>query len=205
MKFEVEQSPAGSEAGGYRAVMLASATDRLLAWLVDSVIGGGIFIVATVVAGVPLFLLFRPEPNEFSEGFWFVGVVGFAVMFGVLATFLWYIVLLYMVATRGQTPGKKLLKIRIVKEDGSDLDWSGALLREFLGKVVIIGAITSAFGGGWWFGGIFTYVTSILGDYVLYLHLLSFLVLPALFIWIVVDEKNQTLHDKIARTYVVKD
>ncbi|MCX6784255.1 MAG: RDD family protein [candidate division WWE3 bacterium] len=45
-----------------------------------------------------------------------------------LISFLYYVIL--WVQTNGQTPGKKLVKIRIVREDGRPIDWVTAGLRQ---------------------------------------------------------------------------
>ncbi|MEA1961124.1 MAG: RDD family protein [Bacillota bacterium] len=35
-----------------------------------------------------------------------------------------------------QTPGKMLLRIKVVKKDGSDMDWKTVMIRELFGKIV---------------------------------------------------------------------
>ena len=95
------------------------------------------------------------------------------------------------VRVAGQTPGKIVLKMRIVKIDGGNLGFGGTLVREVLVKfilIVVIPAIVQLLA-----------IPALFGTYPLVLILLL-----ALFIWIYVDSKNQTLQDKIARTYVVK-
>ncbi len=43
----------------------------------------------------------------------------------------------YFIGNRGQTPGKMVLKIKVQKlEDGSNLGYPGAFMREVLGKFV---------------------------------------------------------------------
>lgn len=67
----------------------------------------------------------------------------------------------------GQTPGKSLLGIRVIKADGGPIGTTDAVIR-------------------------------------LFSYQISAMVLWAGFLWAIVDRKNQSWHDKLARTYVVK-
>jgi uncharacterized RDD family membrane protein YckC len=75
----------------------------------------------------------------------------------------------------GMTLGKQVVGQRVVKEDGTPVDIGFALLREFVVRFLLIGVV----GGLFFFPGI--------------LDLL----------WPLWDERNQTLHDKIVKSYVV--
>ena len=103
---------------GMSALEIASAGQRLGAWLVDRVI--------TLVFGLAL-------------GF-ILGVAGTAddaldVVAGIVAIGYW-IVVLVLVATRGQSPGKMAIGIKIVKMDGTPIGFGTTLFREVLGKFV---------------------------------------------------------------------
>ena len=181
---------ASDEAGeGMTALELASGTDRLWAWLLDHVIMTGIFLGIAMMAGLVLDVLLT---NEFNGGWQFVGLIFWAAIIGGIGVLLWYIFLVYLVATRGQTPGKKVVRIRIIKDSGGKVGWGVALVREVVGKIVLVAVME----------GVLALLVSSISDLVaVYIWIFVLLVL---FIWIVLDEKNQTLHDKIARTYVVK-
>ena len=121
---------------GSSALEIASAGQRFGAFLVD-------FLISIIV-----------------------GIVGFAIgsamggegqtMNSVFGIAYWIIVLI-MVAKRGQSPGKIAIGIKIVKMDGTPIGFGTALLREVLGKIVsaiilLLGYIWILFDGkrqGW--------------------------------------------------------
>ena len=76
----------------------------------------------------------------------------------------------------GMTLGKQVCNIRVVKEDGTPVDIGFALLRDLLIKTILIG----------WIGGFF--LIPVVANY----------------LWPLWDERNQALHDKMAKSYVVK-
>jgi uncharacterized RDD family membrane protein YckC len=76
----------------------------------------------------------------------------------------------------GQTLGKQVCNIRVVKEDGSPLTIGDAILRDFVIKGLLIGFV----------GGFFLWIPVLLN-----------------YLWPLWDERNQALHDKIASTYVL--
>ena len=103
----------GGEPEGMTALEIASVGQRLGAWLVDAVVGilvGAAGFVVGLVLGV--------------------GFITFLVVIGYAVIYLW------MVATKGQSPGKMAVKIKIVRMDGSSLGFGGVLLREIIGKFV---------------------------------------------------------------------
>jgi uncharacterized RDD family membrane protein YckC len=77
----------------------------------------------------------------------------------------------------GQTLGKQLCNIRVIKEDGTPVTAGFAVLRDFVIEGLLFGTV-----GGFFFG------------------------IPTLvnYLWPLWDEKNQALHDKMASSYVVK-
>jgi uncharacterized RDD family membrane protein YckC len=76
----------------------------------------------------------------------------------------------------GMTIGKQVVGIRVVREDGERVTVGFALLRDFVCEVLIIGGI----------GGLL-----VVGPLVNVL-------------WPLWDERNQTLHDKMVKSYVVR-
>ncbi len=93
----------------------------------------------------------------------------------VIAAAAWLIYLLRLIAYRGLTPGKAAMNIKIVRADGRPPGCRGMVLREIVARW-ILGAIPII-------GPIWLLVATI---------------------WILFDDHNQGLHDKIAETYVVK-
>ncbi len=75
---------------------------------------------------------------------------------------------IYLIQKEGYSIGKKLLHLRIIKEDGKTPSLVDAIIRELVGKFI------------------------------------SGIVLGLGFLLIIIDEKKQGLHDKLAKTYVVR-
>ncbi|MEE9258237.1 MAG: RDD family protein [Nitrospinaceae bacterium] len=92
----------------------------------------------------------------------------FIFLYATLMTFLWGCYFTFFIGWDGQTPGKKMLGIRVKRVDGRPIDYSTAGTR-FIGYSV------------------------------------SASVLMIGFLWALFDENNQTWHDKMAQTIVVKN
>ena len=105
----------GSTAGT-TALEIASVRQRISAGLVDAVIG----ILIGVVGG--------------ALGSVIGGAAGWLLVFMLVIAYV--VVYLWLVSTRGQSPGKMAIGIKIVKMDGSAIGIGGALIREIIGKLV---------------------------------------------------------------------
>ena len=106
-----EESPAGMT-----TLEIASVGQRLVAWLVDGVIGiliGAVGVVLALAIG---------------------DVTGGLIIF--VLVIVYAVVYLWLVSTRGQSPGKMAIGIKIVRMDGGSLGVGGALTREIIGKLV---------------------------------------------------------------------
>lgn len=90
-----------------------------------------------------------------------------------------YIIWWLFTLRRGQTPGKRLLGIRVMRADGTRSDWGWTFLREFVIKLLLFDTLGKFILGG----------------------------LPLLvdLVWAFWDKDRQTLHDKIMKTAVVDD
>ncbi|MXY47137.1 MAG: RDD family protein [Chloroflexi bacterium] len=90
-----------------------------------------------------------------------------------------YIVWWLFTLINGQTPGKQIVGIRVIKDNGEPSGWGYTFLREFVIKFLLIGFLSQATFGIVW-----------LVDY----------------LWPLWDraEKMQTLHDKLLGTIVVR-
>ena len=121
---------------GMSALEIASVGQRFGAFLVDFVISVLVGIVGMVIGSA-----------MGGDG----SVVNFVLSIG------YWIVVLIMVATRGQSPGKIAIGIKIVKTDGSSIGFGTTLLREIIGKIIssiilLLGYIWILFDGkrqGW--------------------------------------------------------
>ena len=89
-----------------------------------------------------------------------------------------YIIWWLFTLSRGQTPGKQLVGIYVMRTDGRRSDWGWTFLREFAVKGVAVAL-----------------VGQVLGPIPLIVELL----------WAFWDKDRQTLHDKIMKTLVVDD
>ena len=121
---------------GMTALEIASAGQRLGAFLVDAVISVLVGIAGSAIGSV---------------------ISGDLVATNTLASIGYWIVVLIMVATRGQSPGKMVIGIKIVKTDGRSIGFGTTLLREIIGKfissiIILLGYIWILFDGqrqGW--------------------------------------------------------
>ena len=112
MEYNVinEDAPEGME-----ALEIASLGLRFGAFLVDFVISVIVGIVGGVIA------------NALGDD---SNVLGLIISIG------YWIVVILMVATRGQSPGKIAVGIKIVKADGGSVGIGTALIREVIGKFI---------------------------------------------------------------------
>lgn len=100
---------------------------RFVSLIIDSLITGVIFGVLATILGVDLI----------RHGSWSVGLLSFAFYIAYYT---------YLEGTRGQTIGKMITKIKVVRENGSPIDMEQAFKRNILRVidglfVYIIGAI----------------------------------------------------------------
>ena len=109
-----------------------------------------------------------------------ITVVFIAIGVALLVVFVGYIVWWLIALGKGQTPGKQIVGIRIIKDDGSPSGWGYTFLREFVIKFLLVGFLTEA-----------TFGIARLVDY----------------LWPLWDraEKMQTLHDKLLGTIVIRN
>lgn len=100
---------------------LAGPSRRALAYLVDSVIRGAIFLAVAIVASVA---------GAFDEG----GLGGMSMGLGLILLFVleWGYFAAFEVLWSGRTPGKKAMQIRVVREEGVPLSVLDAVLRNLL-------------------------------------------------------------------------
>lgn len=179
--------------------VLASYGQRMGAWALDFVgftlplillIIGSVLLVFGLILSTELVEDVISTPSDYSgvEGTLIelakqanrilVTIAAFA---GVLAIIIiGYIVWWLIALGRGQTPGKQIVGIRVIKDDGSPSNWGYTFLREFVIKFLLLGFISEA-----------TLGIARLVDY----------------LWPLWDraEMMQTLHDKMLGTIVVRN
>ncbi|HEY2558945.1 MAG TPA: RDD family protein [Caldimonas sp.] len=141
---------------------LAGRGARLLATLVDGLISGLVFWLLTFIT--PLTLVPRPGAS----------LAKVLVLNSAAGIILFIVLQGYLLATRGQTIGKALLKMRIVRSDGSTASFGRLFGLRYL-PTMILTMIPVA-------GGLYGLIDSLL----------------------IFRESRRCLHDNIADTIVVK-
>jgi uncharacterized RDD family membrane protein YckC len=106
-------------------------------------------------------------------------VIGLVLMFlGLIVAFLYYpLTMMREGEQNGQSIGKQALRIRVSRDDGQQVDFGFAVLREFVVKYLLFQVI----------GGIFLGIPWLLDV-----------------LWPLWDDNNEALHDKMVKTHVVK-
>ena len=103
---------------------------RAVAWLLDAM-GFNMPLAALLMA---VFMLGLGPPVQDSPGVWAVAVLSLGLFFGYVA---WWLLSLH----RGQTPGKQLMHVTVLRDSGSGCGWGYMLLREFVIKMMLIGLV----------------------------------------------------------------
>jgi uncharacterized RDD family membrane protein YckC len=108
-----------------------------------------------------------------------------AVVTGILSAFAYLLAVLFYAPLlmgrqgehNGQTWGKQIIGIRVVRDSGPPVDFGFAFLREFVVKGLLFGFV-----GGW------------------------FLSIPTIldYLWPLWDDQNRCLHDMVIKTHVVR-
>ena len=153
-------------------VCAAGLGRRVAAYLLDGLIPAATIILLIVSFFAGLIVDFDDDTDQ-----WGFAVLGIALLVSLLGYVVWWLIVL----RRGQTPGKQLLGIRVVRTDGRASDWGWTFLREFGIKFIAINAVSFISGG--------------IGTIVWIVDLL----------WAFWDRNHQALHDKIMKTVVIDD
>jgi uncharacterized RDD family membrane protein YckC len=106
------QTPEGVEL----ALTVAGPAPRAIAWAID----GGLRALLITMAAVPLGLL---------------GNLGEAGLFLLAFMASWFYSVAFEVLRQGRTPGKQIMDLQVVHEDGTPVRWPASLLRNFLRSV----------------------------------------------------------------------
>ena len=100
---------------------------------------------------------------------------------------------------KGQTLGKKICKLQVVKTDGQKVDTKTMFLREIIGAVVIEGGIVVSA----------TYIRKLIGllitaEIIPILKYGAYAITLASIIYAYFNPLSQSFHDKLARTVVIR-
>ena len=105
---------------------LGDLGSRIVAGIVDYVIIGIVAAVLALLIFVP-WIIAGALMGGFSSG-WLGGFFGIIVIMWLL----WLVYFTYFEGTSGQTIGKRLTHLKVVKEDGSKCDFGSAFVRNIL-------------------------------------------------------------------------
>jgi uncharacterized RDD family membrane protein YckC len=170
------EQPIAPQPSGWHGRPLASWGSRVAAWFIDGLIIGipTAILVAVFVGGA---VGLTGDDND--TGFWvIVGSTALSVVvFAILA-------LIYAPTTmarkgehNGQTWGKQMIGIRVVRDTGQPMDFWWAALREIVVKGLLVGIASS----------IIPFIPWFLDNF-----------------WPLWDDENRALHDMVVSTHVVR-
>jgi uncharacterized RDD family membrane protein YckC len=164
------QQPIARPESGWAGRPLASWGSRLAAYLID-------FLIVLIPVVVLAIVLIGEAGDADSVGGWIVASVLYALLLG--AVFLLYAPLLMMRRgeRNGQTLGKQMVGIRVVRDNGEPFGFGWGALREVLLKQLAVNVASSIIPFIPWFLNYF---------------------------WPLWDDQNRALHDMAAQTHVVK-
>ena len=164
MSTQSDQEVAGRQTWGAESgVKSADYGTRAVAYIIDWLIVWGLAIVA-----VFLFV----GAGSTSDGFWvWLFLIPLALIW--MVYLVWWVLLL----RRGQTPGKLIMKLWVVRDGGQPAGWGLMFVREFFVKYLLF----------FFFGGFLILIATLLD-----------------LLWPIWDRNNQALHDKLVGTHVVQ-
>jgi len=104
---------------------VAGPAPRALAWLIDTLIL--ILLMVIIVPIIMFIVVFIKLVTDLSllRGFYFI----------VLFSLWWFYDIFYEVRRSGATPGKKMMGLLVVHDDGTPVSWSSSFLRNLLRSV----------------------------------------------------------------------
>lgn len=98
---------------------LATPGKRLAAYVLDVIIPGAVIFILILAAVI--------TPSELE-----IGIVGILLMASLWCA---YAIVSLILFASGTTPGKKMLGMQVINEDGSNAGFFTMLIREWIGKV----------------------------------------------------------------------
>ena len=139
---------------------LASPWIRLVAWLIDVLIYFVITMIAVMI-GIALAGVGLADLADFDIGF-FLGALAVVIGLTLLAFLVIFIVQMVLLATRGQTIGKIIMKIRIVDaQTGEHPGWARLILLRTIVNGLISGVLNAIPVVGQGLGGLYFIIDSL--------------------------------------------
>ncbi|MBU3918158.1 RDD family protein [bacterium] len=128
--FHSFETPEGVEL----SMNIAGPVVRCYAYLIDISFRIGIQIILAIFLGI-------------------IGKIGMSILLILFFLLEWFYPVFFEVLRYGQTPGKKMLSLRVVKEDGTSVNWSSSIIRnllrvvDFLPVAYLTGILSMVLGG----------------------------------------------------------
>lgn len=130
---------------------LAGLGSRLMAWLVDSFLIGLLFLVMfLILMGVGLGTILGLELDDDKSGLF--SSVGIAILMLIYFVVSWGYGLLFETVMRGRTPGKRVMGLRVIRDDGLPIGLREAATRNLVRAadmlpppLYVLGALVSNF------------------------------------------------------------
>lgn len=120
-------SPYSRVAGANAGAVYADFGSRFLAALVDGII----LAVVGFIVGALVGALFGGNIRSTRD------LENFTLLNNLIGAVIGAIYPMYFLVTQnGQTPGKRMMRIRVVRKDGAKISWFDAFLREVVGKFI---------------------------------------------------------------------
>jgi uncharacterized RDD family membrane protein YckC len=162
------EQPVAQQQPGWHGTPLAGWGSRLAAYLID----GLILLVPAVILTVIVVAIAAGS----DTGAIVTGILGF-LAYLVVAFFYAPFLMARQGANNGQTWGKQMMSVRVVRDSGDQMTFGWAALREIAVKGLAV----------WIASSIIPVIPWLLN-----------------FFWPLWDDENQALHDKIVSTHVVR-
>lgn len=112
---------------------LARCRHRILAFIIDNLI---VSLMCLLINIRTMILVIGILKNEESPDMVYL-VFQLLITGGIIILIAGFYYLFIPMIFRGQTLGKKVMEIKIVKEDGNDIDFTSLFLREMVGRIII--------------------------------------------------------------------
>lgn len=167
---------------------------RVAAYLVD-------WYIASMFAGIPITLIATSINHDTTITQDLSTLpLGWACLAGVLAIvfYLGYYFVLELKVYKGQTFGKRLFKLKVIKDDGSDVDFKTILLREGLGLMIVEGYLANS-------SSYLRQIIQLFTDFnIMDLSVYLFGIISAVSILVgLVSPSRKMIHDYIAHTHII--
>lgn len=174
--YAAHQQPGGA-AGVFT---LASWGRRLVSFLIDSLLFGMVSVAITLTFGlaygmtvnesVMFFSMLQPAPDSVTDTTpLYVVLIAARILVGAIPAF-------FLARWNGQTPGKRIMGLRVMRADGEPMTLKVAIRRELLGRTLVVDTLTAI-----------TFGLAGLANY----------------LWPLWDQQRRAGHDAIADTRVI--